>query len=95
MALHGQPMPADTLIALYFDRNIEMVLSVAVMQAGGAYVRYRLASQPSAWVLCCKTPKPVAINASLNLPHVSRSPKRNRCQPALSLWNRYLPAVWR
>ncbi|WP_139838903.1 non-ribosomal peptide synthetase, partial [Xenorhabdus vietnamensis] len=35
----GQPLQPDTLIALYFDRSIEMVISIlAVLKAGGAYV---------------------------------------------------------
>ncbi|PCK04008.1 MAG: non-ribosomal peptide synthetase, partial [Alteromonadaceae bacterium] len=34
-----QPLQADTLIALYFDRSVEMVVSIlAVLKAGGAYV---------------------------------------------------------
>ncbi|WP_208612614.1 non-ribosomal peptide synthetase [Xenorhabdus vietnamensis] len=34
-----QPLQPDTLIALYFDRSIEMVISIlAVLKAGGAYV---------------------------------------------------------
>ncbi|PCK01701.1 MAG: hypothetical protein COA42_22895, partial [Alteromonadaceae bacterium] len=34
-----QPMPADTLVALYLDRGIEMVVSIlAVLKAGAAYV---------------------------------------------------------
>ncbi|MGS0630316.1 non-ribosomal peptide synthetase, partial [Photorhabdus asymbiotica] len=33
------PMPADTPIALYLDRSLEMVISIlAVLKAGGAYV---------------------------------------------------------
>ncbi|PHM65631.1 Amino acid adenylation [Xenorhabdus stockiae] len=36
---HHQPMPADTLIALYLARSPEMVISIlAVLKAGGAYV---------------------------------------------------------
>ncbi|QUM89316.1 amino acid adenylation domain-containing protein [Moritella sp. 36] len=32
-------LPADTLVALYFDRSLEMVMSIlAVLKAGGAYV---------------------------------------------------------
>ncbi|WP_226669213.1 non-ribosomal peptide synthetase [Microbulbifer aggregans] len=35
----GQVLAADTLIALYFDRSVEMVISIlAVLKAGGAYV---------------------------------------------------------
>jgi amino acid adenylation domain-containing protein len=35
----GRPIPADTLIPLYFDRSLEMVISIlAVLKAGGAYV---------------------------------------------------------
>ncbi|WP_228998096.1 non-ribosomal peptide synthetase [Photorhabdus aegyptia] len=35
----NKPMPADTLIALYLDRSLEMVISIlAVLKAGGAYV---------------------------------------------------------
>ncbi|PCK01491.1 MAG: hypothetical protein COA42_23000, partial [Alteromonadaceae bacterium] len=34
-----QDMPADTLIALYFDRSLEMVISIlAILKAGAAYV---------------------------------------------------------
>ncbi|AOM39757.1 non-ribosomal peptide synthetase [Xenorhabdus hominickii] len=34
-----QTMPAETLIALYFDRSLEMIISMlAVLKAGGAYV---------------------------------------------------------
>ncbi|MCK3667347.1 amino acid adenylation domain-containing protein [Photorhabdus noenieputensis] len=36
---HNQSMPADTLVALYMDRSLEMVISIlAVLKAGGAYV---------------------------------------------------------
>ncbi|MCJ8275110.1 MAG: amino acid adenylation domain-containing protein, partial [Psychrosphaera sp.] len=36
---HGQALAADTLIGLYFDRSIDMVVSIlAVHKAGGAYV---------------------------------------------------------
>ncbi|MCG3470407.1 amino acid adenylation domain-containing protein [Xenorhabdus bovienii] len=36
---HNQAMPADTLVALYLDRGLEMVISIlAVLKAGGAYV---------------------------------------------------------
>ncbi|WP_426575526.1 amino acid adenylation domain-containing protein (plasmid) [Xenorhabdus stockiae] len=36
---HHQTMPADTPIALYFDRSLEMIISIlAVLKAGGAYV---------------------------------------------------------
>ncbi|WP_339379120.1 amino acid adenylation domain-containing protein [Xenorhabdus lircayensis] len=36
---HNKPMPADTPIALYLDRSLEMVISIlAVLKAGGAYV---------------------------------------------------------
>ncbi|WP_444993821.1 amino acid adenylation domain-containing protein [Aliikangiella sp. IMCC44359] len=35
----GVSLHADTLIALYFERNIEMIISIlAVLKAGGAYV---------------------------------------------------------
>jgi amino acid adenylation domain-containing protein len=35
----GEPMVADTLIALYFDRSLDMLISLlAVLKAGGAYV---------------------------------------------------------
>jgi amino acid adenylation domain-containing protein/non-ribosomal peptide synthase protein (TIGR01720 family) len=35
----GQPMAAGTLVALYLDRNVEMIISLlAVLKAGGAYV---------------------------------------------------------
>ncbi|WP_246545176.1 non-ribosomal peptide synthetase, partial [Photorhabdus hainanensis] len=35
----NKPMPADTLVALYLDRSLEMVISIlAVLKAGGAYV---------------------------------------------------------
>ncbi|MDE1487946.1 amino acid adenylation domain-containing protein [Xenorhabdus bovienii] len=35
----GQSMPADTLVALYLERSLEMVISIlAVLKAGGAYV---------------------------------------------------------
>ncbi|MFT4927261.1 MAG: amino acid adenylation domain-containing protein, partial [Phenylobacterium sp.] len=38
-AKHSNPICADTLIALYFDRSLEMVISIlAVLKAGGAYV---------------------------------------------------------
>ncbi|WP_299005771.1 non-ribosomal peptide synthetase [uncultured Shewanella sp.] len=34
-----QPLQPDTLIALYLDRNLEMIISIlAVLKAGGAYV---------------------------------------------------------
>ncbi|WP_258087604.1 AMP-binding protein, partial [Xenorhabdus bovienii] len=33
------PMPADTPVALYLDRSLEMIISIlAVLKAGGAYV---------------------------------------------------------
>ncbi|WP_018690923.1 non-ribosomal peptide synthetase [Algicola sagamiensis] len=36
---HGQSLQPDTLIALYFDRSIEMIVSImAVLKAGAAYV---------------------------------------------------------
>ncbi|PCK05040.1 MAG: non-ribosomal peptide synthetase, partial [Alteromonadaceae bacterium] len=36
---HGQALSADTLIALYLDRSLSMVISIlAVLKAGGAYV---------------------------------------------------------
>ncbi|WP_038242481.1 non-ribosomal peptide synthetase, partial [Xenorhabdus szentirmaii] len=36
---HQKPMPVNTLIALYLDRGLEMVISIlAVLKAGGAYV---------------------------------------------------------
>ncbi|MBD2812917.1 AMP-binding protein, partial [Xenorhabdus sp. Vera] len=36
---HHQTMPAETLIVLYLDRSLEMIISMlAVMKAGGAYV---------------------------------------------------------
>ncbi len=36
---HHVPMPADTPIALYLDRSLEMIISIlAVLKAGGAYV---------------------------------------------------------
>ncbi|MDE9448449.1 AMP-binding protein, partial [Xenorhabdus bovienii] len=36
---HHKPMPVNTLIALYLDRSLEMVISIlAVLKAGGAYV---------------------------------------------------------
>ncbi|OTA15882.1 peptide synthase [Xenorhabdus vietnamensis] len=36
---HNAPMPADTPIALYLDRSLDMVVSMlAVLKAGGAYV---------------------------------------------------------
>ncbi|WP_422824395.1 non-ribosomal peptide synthase/polyketide synthase [Xenorhabdus bharatensis] len=36
---HHQPMPTDTLVALYLARSPEMVISIlAVLKAGGAYV---------------------------------------------------------
>ncbi|WP_167376273.1 non-ribosomal peptide synthetase [Xenorhabdus vietnamensis] len=36
---HNAPMPADTPIALYLDRSLDMVISMlAVLKAGGAYV---------------------------------------------------------
>ncbi|WP_228005720.1 non-ribosomal peptide synthetase [Xenorhabdus sp. BG5] len=36
---HCAPMPANTPIALYLDRSLEMVISIlAVLKAGGAYV---------------------------------------------------------
>ena len=36
---HNQPLQPDTLIALYLDRSLEMVISIlAVLKAGGAYV---------------------------------------------------------
>ncbi|MDE9480183.1 AMP-binding protein, partial [Xenorhabdus bovienii] len=36
---NGAPMQAGTLIALYLDRSLEMVISIlAVLKAGGAYV---------------------------------------------------------
>ncbi|WP_145956680.1 non-ribosomal peptide synthetase, partial [Xenorhabdus budapestensis] len=35
----NEPMPVDTLVALYLDRSLEMVISIlAVLKAGGAYV---------------------------------------------------------
>ncbi|WP_041382956.1 non-ribosomal peptide synthetase [Photorhabdus asymbiotica] len=35
----NKPIPADTLVALYLDRSLEMVISIlAVLKAGGAYV---------------------------------------------------------
>ncbi|MER2473394.1 amino acid adenylation domain-containing protein [Photorhabdus laumondii] len=35
----GQSMPADTLVALYLERSLEMIISIlAVLKAGGAYV---------------------------------------------------------
>ncbi|MBD2812810.1 AMP-binding protein, partial [Xenorhabdus sp. Vera] len=35
----NQPMPADTLVALYLERSLEMVISIlAILKAGGAYV---------------------------------------------------------
>ncbi|MDP5138364.1 amino acid adenylation domain-containing protein, partial [Rheinheimera baltica] len=35
----GTPLQPDTLIALYFDRSLEMIISImAVLKAGGAYV---------------------------------------------------------
>ncbi|WP_299497302.1 non-ribosomal peptide synthetase, partial [uncultured Shewanella sp.] len=38
-AQYGHPLRPDTLIALYFDRSFEMVVSIlAVLKAGGAYV---------------------------------------------------------
>ncbi|WP_298776679.1 non-ribosomal peptide synthetase, partial [uncultured Shewanella sp.] len=38
-AQHNQPLQPDTLIALYLDRSLEMVISIlAVLKAGGAYV---------------------------------------------------------
>ncbi|WP_298776746.1 AMP-binding protein, partial [uncultured Shewanella sp.] len=38
-AQHNQPLAPDTLIALYLDRSLEMVISIlAVLKAGGAYV---------------------------------------------------------
>ncbi|MDE9467184.1 non-ribosomal peptide synthetase [Xenorhabdus bovienii] len=36
---HNKPMPVETLVALYLDRNLDMVVSIlAVLKAGGAYV---------------------------------------------------------
>ena len=36
---HGEALKPDTLIALYFDRSIEMLVGIlAVLKAGGAYV---------------------------------------------------------
>ncbi|PHM39367.1 Amino acid adenylation [Xenorhabdus mauleonii] len=36
---HQEPMPVNTLIALYLDRGLEMVISIlAVLKSGGAYV---------------------------------------------------------
>ncbi|WP_237386293.1 non-ribosomal peptide synthetase [Xenorhabdus sp. Sc-CR9] len=36
---HHKPMPVNTLVALYLDRSLEMVISIlAVLKAGGAYV---------------------------------------------------------
>ncbi len=36
---YGKTLPPDTLIALYLDRNLDMVISIlAVLKAGGAYV---------------------------------------------------------
>ncbi|MGR5066707.1 non-ribosomal peptide synthetase, partial [Photobacterium sp. DNB22_13_2] len=36
---YGQPMPAETPVAMYLDRHAEMVVVIlAVMKAGGAYV---------------------------------------------------------
>ncbi|WP_319924892.1 non-ribosomal peptide synthetase, partial [Xenorhabdus littoralis] len=36
---HHKPIPVNTLIALYLDRSLEMVISIlAVLKAGGAYV---------------------------------------------------------
>ncbi|MCL1127358.1 non-ribosomal peptide synthetase [Shewanella surugensis] len=36
---HQQPLRPDTLIALYLDRSLEMIISIlAVLKAGGAYV---------------------------------------------------------
>ncbi|CZF84613.1 non-ribosomal peptide synthetase [Grimontia marina] len=38
-AQYGSELPADTLIALYLDRSLEMVISIlAVLKAGAAYV---------------------------------------------------------
>ena len=38
-AAYGKRMTADTLIALYLDRSVEMIVSIlAVLKAGGAYV---------------------------------------------------------
>ncbi|MCA6222285.1 non-ribosomal peptide synthetase [Photorhabdus antumapuensis] len=35
----GQSMPADTLVALYLERSLEMIISIlAILKAGGAYV---------------------------------------------------------
>ncbi|WP_440057006.1 amino acid adenylation domain-containing protein (plasmid) [Pseudoalteromonas sp. T1lg65] len=37
--LHNAPLAPDTLIALYLDRSLEMVISIlAILKAGGAYV---------------------------------------------------------
>ena len=37
--LHGSTLSPDTLIALYLDRSLEMIISIlAVLKAGGAYV---------------------------------------------------------
>ncbi|MDX7988706.1 amino acid adenylation domain-containing protein [Xenorhabdus sp. 12] len=36
---HQAPMPVNTLVALYLDRSLEMIISIlAVLKAGGAYV---------------------------------------------------------
>lgn len=38
-AIYGKGLPADTLIALYFDRHVDMIISIlAVLKAGGVYV---------------------------------------------------------
>lgn len=39
--LHKKPLAPDTLIAIYFQRNIEMMIAIlAILKAGGAYVPF-------------------------------------------------------
>ncbi|MEM5482196.1 amino acid adenylation domain-containing protein, partial [Pseudoalteromonas fuliginea] len=38
-SLYGQPMPAETIIGIYLERSIDMVVGLlAILKAGGAYV---------------------------------------------------------